>query len=265
MQQAINQAHDLFRQCRNFVLTTHVNPDGDGLGSEVALADWLSLRGKQATIINHNETPSVYRFLDPESRILRYDPDSHADLIRSADVIVVLDTNHPDRLSSMTRAVMESPAKKICVDHHLEPASFADVYVIDSSCTSTGEIVFRMLAADPNAVSITPRMAGALYCAIMTDTGSFRYSNVDPDIHRIVAQLLESGADPTAIYREIYEQWSPGRIFAPAGTSRSTSLQRNSAVADTKTPQARGSKDKRLQNSERRCSLQLQNISHKEP
>ena len=211
MQAEISAAHQLFRTHRDFLLTTHVNPDGDGLGSEIALAAWLRSLGKNVSIINHNATPDVYRFLDPGNLILQYDETRHRSVVTNAEVIVVLDTNHPGRLSAMENAVRESRAKKICIDHHLEPAPFADMYVIDESSTSTGEIVYRLLMQD-DQTAITPEIAGALYCAIMTDTGSFRYSNVDPEIHRIVAHLLESGADPTAIYREIYEHWTPGRV-----------------------------------------------------
>ena len=228
---SITEAHLLFRRHQSFVLTTHVNPDGDGLGSEIALSAWLSSRGKQVTILNHNETPSVYRFLDPENRIFRYDPSAHEALIRNADVIVVLDTNHPGRLSSLTGAVVGSPARKICIDHHLDPARFADLYVLDAGSTSTGEIVYRLLDADPDGAKITPSIASALYCAIMTDTGSFRYSNVDPDIHRIVAHLLECGADPTAIYREVYEQWTAGRIQLLGETLASLRVEHHGLLA----------------------------------
>ncbi len=212
MQAAIKESHLLFRQHQNFVLTTHVNPDGDGLGSEIALGDWLSSKGKKATILNHNATPEVYRFLDPDKLILQYDPSIHQTVLDAADVIVVLDTNHPGRLGSLEKSVLKSKAKKICIDHHLEPARFADQYVIDESATSTGEIVYRLLVGDSGSAAISQTIASALYCAIVTDTGSFRYSNIDPDIHRIVAHLIECGADPGGIYREVYEQWTPGRI-----------------------------------------------------
>jgi bifunctional oligoribonuclease and PAP phosphatase NrnA len=201
----------VFQRHKEFVLTTHVNPDGDGLGSELALAGWLLAQGKQVRIVNHSSTPDVYLFLDPDRQIERYSPDHHDALLRNTGVIVVLDTNHPDRLRSMHDAVVASPAVKVCIDHHLDPAAFADHYLLDDDATSTGEIVYRLLVR-LHGPSLPRFTATALYCAIMTDTGSFRYPRVDPDIHRIVAHLLECGADPVAIYHEVYEQWSPGRF-----------------------------------------------------
>jgi phosphoesterase RecJ-like protein len=206
----IESVASLLRHHRTFVLTTHISPDGDGLGSEVALAEWLVDQGKSVSVLNHSATPDVYLFLDEHKRIRRF---ATADLqaLNDADIILVLDANHPERLASMTDHVLRSKAIKICIDHHLDAAPFADHYVIDDDATSTGEIIHRLLLRlGPDAIS--PLIARALYCAIMTDTGSFRYPRVDPEIHRIVAHLIECGADPVEIYHNVYDQWSPGRI-----------------------------------------------------
>ncbi|RPH37655.1 bifunctional oligoribonuclease/PAP phosphatase NrnA [bacterium] len=211
MTSALEQAIALFEQSNKFVLTTHVNPDGDGLGSEVALAEWLSSQGKSVSIINYSATPEIYLFLDVHRRILRYDPLPHDPLMAGADVIVVLDTNQPERLRTMQRPVQESAAVKLVIDHHLEPHPFADHYLIDAEATSTGEIMYRLLSRlGHNALS--PLVAQNLYCAIMTDTGSFRYPRVDSEIHRIIADLIDRGADPVSIYSNVYERWSNGRI-----------------------------------------------------
>ncbi|MGB6648381.1 MAG: bifunctional oligoribonuclease/PAP phosphatase NrnA [Bacteroidota bacterium] len=201
----------ILRDEETFVLTTHVNPDGDGIGSEIALAEWLSAHHKEVRIINHSPTPEVYRFLDPKGRILIFNPERDAELIASADVIVVLDINHPGRLRSMESNVLESRAVKICIDHHPDPAPFARHYLLDDDATSTGEIVYRVLTADRKE-GLEPLVAQALYCAIITDTGSFRYPRVDPEIFRIAAHLVECGADPVAIYSEVYQKWSTGRV-----------------------------------------------------
>jgi phosphoesterase RecJ-like protein len=200
-----------FRLHRSFVLTTHINPDGDGLGSELALAFWLEDQGKEALIINTSPTPQVYQFLDPRGVIRVYDQARDAGALLAAEVIVVLDTNHPGRLDTMQEAVLKSPATKLCIDHHLDPAPFADLYCVDEDATSTGEIVYRLLEKLSES-SISPRIAEALYCAIMTDTGSFRYPRTDPETFRIAARLIERGADPVDAYTQIYEQWSPGRM-----------------------------------------------------
>ena len=124
---------------------------------------------------------------------------------------MVLDTNHPDRLRKMGPHVLKSKAAKICIDHHLEPAPFAQHYIIDDNATSTGELIYRLLIR-MKGKSLSPVVASALYCAIMTDTGSFRYPRVDPETFRICAHLIECGADPVDIYRQVYEQWTSGRM-----------------------------------------------------
>ncbi len=211
MQQALEAVAQLFNHHHTFILTTHVNPDGDGLGSEVALAEWLIARGKQAVILNHSATPDFYLFLDPNKRIRKFDEAQDAATIAHADVIIVMDTNHTDRLRSMERHVLSSSAVKVCIDHHLDPHPFARHYILDDDATSTGEIIYRLLThVDPHPFS--PIIARALYCAIMTDTGSFRYPRVDAETHRIVAHLIECGADPVDIYHQVYEQWTAGRI-----------------------------------------------------
>lgn len=207
----VQQVLNIFRTHSSFVLTTHVNPDGDGLGSEVALAEWLVSRGKTVHILNHSATPPFYLFIDPNKRIRQFHAQQDAAVLASAGVIVVLDTNHSDRLRSMEQHVLDSPAVKICIDHHLDPQPFARHYILDDGATSTGEIVYRLLSA-LHGNDLPQLIAQALYCAIMTDTGSFRYPRVDAETYRIAAHLLECGADPVRIYSEVYEQWSAGRV-----------------------------------------------------
>lgn len=209
--EAIERVAPLFTTHRSFVLTTHVNPDGDGLGSEIALAAWLRAAGKDARIINHSPTPAIYRFLDSDRQVTVFDHERDSGVIAAAEVIIVLDTNHPGRLGSMEQAVRASRALKVCIDHHLNPDPFADHAIIDEEATSTGEIVYRLLL-HLQPPPLPPLVASALYCAIMTDTGSFRYPRVNGETHRIVADLITWGADPVAIYGEVFERWSHGRI-----------------------------------------------------
>jgi phosphoesterase RecJ-like protein len=202
---------DLFGTRERFVLTTHLNPDGDGIGSEIALASWLRNRGKEVRVINHSPLPAVYRFLDPGGTVAQFDPVRDGTAIAGADVIVVLDTNHPDRLQSMKEAVLGSPALKVCIDHHLDPDPFASPALIDENATSTGEMLYRLLFPEGDE-QLTPEIATGLYCAIMTDTGSFRYPRTGPATHTIVSRCIARGADPVRIYAEVYERWSAGRI-----------------------------------------------------
>jgi phosphoesterase RecJ-like protein len=194
-----------------FVLTTHVNPDGDGLGSEIALAVFLEKQGKQATILNYSPTPNNYLFLEDLHPVLWFDAAQHASIIENAEVILVVDTNHPDRLMSMKPSIESSNAVKVCIDHHLDPGEFADLYILDESSTAAGEIIYRLISFLTGRV-LERGIAVALYTAIMTDTGSFRYPKTDPEVHKIIAHLIQAGADPVAIHDLVYEQNPVNRI-----------------------------------------------------
>jgi bifunctional oligoribonuclease and PAP phosphatase NrnA len=194
-----------------FVLTTHINPDGDGLGTEVALAIYLKKQGKQATILNYSATPENYLFLAKFYPIVQFDPSQHAEIIEHAEVIIVLDTNQLERLETMRPVIVSSQAVKICIDHHLEAGEFADLYILDESSTATGEIIYRLINYLTSR-SIDRETAIALYTAIMTDTGSFRYPKTDPETHKIIAHLIQMGADPVAIYEHVYEHGSINRV-----------------------------------------------------
>lgn len=211
MNQALEAVARLLKQHNTFVLTTHVNPDGDGLGSEVALGEWLISQGKQVHILNHSATPDFYLFLDLNKRIKQFNELEDAHELAEANVIIVMDTNHTERVRSMEQHLLNSKAVKVCIDHHLDPQPFAQHYIIDDDATSTGEITYHLLL-HLNGQNLAPSIAQALYCAIMTDTGSFRFPRVDPEIHRIVAHLIECGADPVSIYHNVYEQWSAERV-----------------------------------------------------
>jgi len=211
MTASIEDIRKVISDHRSFVLTTHVNPDGDGLGSELALAYFLRDLGKKSAILNHNETPENYRWLDGEGLIGTFDPKRDGKQISDADVIFILDTNQPDRLRSLGPFVLQSKATKVVIDHHLQPHKFADYYLIDDGATSTGEIIYRLLNSFGGSAIGRPG-AIALYTAIMTDTGSFRYPRTDSDTHEITADLLSRGVDPTETYINVYESWTEGRM-----------------------------------------------------
>jgi len=208
---SIEEVANLIRQHRQFIITTHVTPDGDAIGCELALARFLKGLAKHATIINHSKTPEQYEFLDAERQILHFNPERDGDAILQAEVILVLDTNQPDRLRSLQPFVAQSKAKKIVIDHHLDAHNFADHYLLDDDATSTGEIVYRLLMT-LDGPKFDKAVAEALYAAIMTDTGSFRYPRTDPEIHNIAGHLIQCGADPTEIFANVYESWSLGRM-----------------------------------------------------
>ncbi len=209
---AFEQFQTFVREAKSVVLSTHVNPDGDALGSQLALADLLQARGAAARIVNHDAIPAPYRFLDPgQSLIESYAPATHDDLFRTASHILVVDANQTSRLGNVEASVIASSASKIIVDHHPHPGSFAALTMIDTDATSTGEIVYKILK-HLGSVPVSQPVANALYTAIMTDTGSFRFPKTDAETHRIIAELIEAGADPVGTYQHVYEGGPANRL-----------------------------------------------------
>lgn len=201
----------LIEQYTHFIITAHHNPDCDALGSELALAGHLANLGKKVTIINSDPTPDAFRFLDPLRLIKKYSPARHANLIKKAEVIVVLDASGGwKRLGRVGEALAEAEAVKICIDHHPDSTNFVDVAVVDTDAAATAELIYELVVAMNGAVS--EQMAQALYAAIVTDTGSFRFPKTSPRTHRITAEIVRAGAQPYDIYRRIYEQYSLARV-----------------------------------------------------
>lgn len=190
-------------------LITHVHPDGDGMGSEVAMAHLLRARGVQVTITNPTPTPDRFQFLLAD--LPGVDRTQHAvKEIRRADVILVLDIADLSRLGQLADAVRERGVPVACIDHHtgsgvLPPGP----RLIDATAAATGELVF--LLARELGWEVTREVAHAIYVAIVTDTGSFRFSNTTPRTLRVAAELLELGADPEEVYLEVYASAPPGR------------------------------------------------------
>ncbi len=189
---------------QRIVLTTHVNADGDGAGSEAALAAWLAGRGKHVTIVNPTPYPPTYLHL-------LYNTDQVADLgtaeaesaIREADLFVVLDTSEPKRLGKMPSRFGDRPV--VVIDHHPSVEQAVEGTAIqDPAACATGELIFDLLEfAEPGA-EWPSTVAEAIYTAIVTDTGSFRYANATPRAHMIAAELLRRGVDPEAVYRRLF-------------------------------------------------------------
>ncbi len=191
-------------------LSTHINSDGDGCGSEVALAHLLAQRGVTVRIVNPTPWPSMFTFLldDTITEASR----SGTAALTGIDALIVLDINDIRRLGTLAEAVRALSVPIYVIDHHI-PGSDKALGVLtlaDTSACATGELIFDV--ANALGLEITPAVAQALYCAILTDTGSFRYSNTSPRAHAVAAVLLGCGVDPEDMYRRIYAQVSVGRM-----------------------------------------------------
>ena len=190
-------------------LTTHVNPDGDGLGSEVGLLHLLRARGVEAIITNPSPTPARLRFLFDELPGVDRSQEAVKEL-RRADMIVVLDIADLGRLGMLGDVVKDRSVPVACIDHHVSEGSLPPgPRYVDATAAATGELVFEIAVAC--GWEVDELTAKALYVAIMTDTGGFRFSNTHPRTLRIGADLLERGLNPEQIYSEVYASVPEGR------------------------------------------------------
>ena len=196
---------DIISNNQTFLITTHVNPDADAIGSEIAFHKLLSTLGKKSRIVNHSLTPYNLEFLDSEKTIEKYDESKHKGLFNSSDLLVALDFNRSERLVSMEKGFTDSKQLKICVDHHQDPEDFVDHQFIDSEYAATGHILYDFIKKS-NIIDIKKEIAIPLYAAIMTDTGSFRFERTNAQLHRLIADLLEKGVNPTEVYDLLYDE-----------------------------------------------------------
>ena len=171
----IEQIAKIIEQNQKFILTTHANPDGDGIGSEMALYYYLRQIGKQVTILNIDSAPGNLRFLDPDHLITIFDRQAHRRILEQADLVIVLDISDWNRLRDFGKAVLESGKKTVCIDHHILAEKFADHDFVFTSASSTGELMYDLLKG-LNAKFETS-ICEAIFTAIIADTGCFRFSN----------------------------------------------------------------------------------------
>ncbi|HSU16684.1 bifunctional oligoribonuclease/PAP phosphatase NrnA [Longimicrobium sp.] len=187
---------------RRVVLTTHVNADGDGCGSEAAAAAWLEENGVEATIVNPTEFPQTFRFLLHRQDVVAELGTADADAaIDAADLFLVLDTAEPQRVGDLAPRLPRE--RTLVVDHH--PAGrevVGDTAVQDPSAAATGEMVYDLIRVTGGEVPAASALGA--YVAMVSDTGSFRYSNTTPRVHAVAADLLGRGIDPEVVYRRLF-------------------------------------------------------------
>jgi len=203
--------HDFLSRHRRFLLTTHINPDGDGLGSEVAMGLWLQATGKTVRVLNDATVPAAFRFLTRSVKLEGFEPELAEERFNEADALVVLDTSNRQRIGRLAPLLDRHAIPIAIVDHHVSHArGFGQVNLIEPEASATGEIVYDLIREAGGTV--TPEIAEALYIALMTDTGSFRYSNTDTAAHRMAAELLTLGLDPQRLYAQVHSHASAERM-----------------------------------------------------
>jgi bifunctional oligoribonuclease and PAP phosphatase NrnA len=193
---------------RRVALTTHVNADGDGVGSEVALWHLLNERRMRVTVANPTPIPDRMCFLVPPG-VDR--SDRAAKEIASADVIIVVDIADVGRLGHLASAVCKTRSTIVCIDHHVSPGSLPDgPRLVAPAASATAELIFDLATA--LGWEISAEAARALYVGILTDTGGFRFANTTPRVLRVASALLERGVDPESIYETVYASSPEGKV-----------------------------------------------------
>ena len=204
---ALVQAAAAIRQADELVLTCHVNPDGDALGSMVGFAHAAIARGKRvvATFSGSLDIPDSYRFLD--TSVVR----PLSDVPAEPELLVSFDAGSADRLGDVEVAA-EKAATTIVIDHHVTNTGFGDINVIDAEAAATAEMTLELL--DELGWEMDERVATALLTGVVTDTGRFQYSNTTPATLRAAARMVQAGARPEVIGRHVYEETPFGYLHA---------------------------------------------------
>ena len=204
----------LFSKSGNILLICHINPDGDAIGSQLALYHYLKARGKEVDMISPNYLQEFLKWMDGADQINIFirDYKKCKKLISEADIIVLLDFNQAGRLGEAKESVLASRATKVIIDHHLDPGDFADLIISEPAKCSTSELIHELISDISPDLFIDKAYAEAIYVGIITDTGNFEHGSYSSRTFRIVAELLESGLEKGKILNRIYNNFSSDRL-----------------------------------------------------
>ena len=197
-----------------YVILTHMGPDGDAIGSSLALCHYLKSKGKQAVVLVPDSAPDFLKWLPgaDEIKVFSDDPDASENMVYKADVLCCLDFNVVGRIGRIAASFLYSKAKKFLLDHHPYPGANFDVTLSHPEASSTSELVFHMICALGDFKMISTEMAQCIYTGIMTDTGALSYNSNNSSLFSIVSHLLEKGVDKDDIYRRVYNNYSEDRL-----------------------------------------------------
>ena len=208
------QMNQLISNANNILITCHKSPDGDAIGATQAWAEYLTSIGKEPTMIVPDQFPDFLTWLPNSQKIVRYD--KHREkcdmLFKIADLIFCLDYNTPSRVDEMEQSLVNSPASRVLIDHHLKPEVPAVLTISQPEACSTCELIFRIVWQMGAFEQQTKHFAVPVYCGMMTDTGGFLYNSTRCEIYFIISQLLTKHIDKDRIYRNVYHNYSEDRI-----------------------------------------------------
>ncbi|TFG76675.1 MAG: bifunctional oligoribonuclease/PAP phosphatase NrnA [Flavobacteriales bacterium] len=210
----IKAVRELLSSPQKIVIVPHKNPDGDAIGSSLALCFYLNGKGHSAAVVVPNDYPKFLKWLPGNDEVLNFEKQNSQakEKLEEANLIFTLDFNHLGRSGQMTPLLEGSKAIFVMIDHHQEPGDYAQITYSDVTMSSTCEMVYNLIEYLGDRDAITPEMANCIYTGIMTDTGSFKYSSTTSRTHRITADLIDKGADNTSIHNLVFDTNTPSRL-----------------------------------------------------
>lgn len=212
--QKVEEIIKLIDNSEKIVITTHISPDGDAIGSTLALFHFIKNRGRSAKMIVPNSFPYFLKWMDgtSEIEIFEYNPAAGSRIILNADLIFSLDYNITKRVGDMGVQLEKSTAKKVLIDHHPSPGKNFDIKVSKPKISSTSELIFRLIFQAGEYCRMTKAEAECIYCGMMTDTGGFTYNSSNPEIYEIISLLLRKNIDIDSIYSNVFNNYSESRF-----------------------------------------------------
>jgi len=212
--EAIKAVKRLLSEPQKIVIIPHKNPDGDAIGSTLALWHYLINTGQEATIVAPNDYPKFLKWMAGNQHILNFEKENTQakNKIEAATLIFTLDFNHLGRIGQMESVLKALSVPFVMIDHHQAPSDYAQIMYSDVSMSSTCEMVYNFIEFLGGTDMITSEMADCLYTGIMTDTGSFKFSSTTGRTHRVVAELIDKGAQATEIHHRVFDTNTPGRL-----------------------------------------------------
>lgn len=199
---------------KKIVIIPHKNPDGDAIGSSLGLYHYLKKHGHEALIIAPNDYPHFLKWMPGEKSIIKFDSDTQpaTEKIQEADLIFTLDFNSLGRIGDMEETVTACSAVFVMIDHHQQPDDYAKFTYSDVAMSSTCQMIYHFIEKLEDADLIDDDIATCLYTGIMTDTGSFRFASTTSLTHKVVAGLIEKGANSARIHNKVYDTNSTNRL-----------------------------------------------------
>jgi phosphoesterase RecJ-like protein len=222
---------EVIRSHQRFLLTSHIRPDCDALGSELGMAAVLDQLGKDVRVVNGHPTPPNFRFIDPSHRVEVIGNTTQVEQLLDREIVMILDTSAWVQLGGMADAIRAIPAKRIVLDHHVSEDDLGAESFKDTKAEATGRLVVE--AADALGVPLTPLSAMPLFAAVATDTGWYRFGSTSPGTYRVAARLVQAGASPAEIYRDLYEQDTVERVRLRGVILARTAVDLNGRLAHT--------------------------------